>query len=170
MQQKASIAAKKHGRETFRHAVPLSDLETDDVMAAFRKACRGRGAMSREDLLKGVSLLLGYRRVGFGIQERLKGHLGAAIRRKIIGSDGQEVWLETKKMADYECADLVSFLCSVMRWDKEYDREEVIRALANYLGFRRLTDGVQAPIKSAINSAIRQGNIVAIGSTIRRIV
>jgi hypothetical protein len=125
--------------------------------------------MSREELLKEVSLLLGYQRVASAIQERLKGHLRAAIRRKIIVSNGHEVWLDTKSMDDYERADLVSLLGSVMRWDKEYDREEVIRALANYLGFRRLTDGVRAPIKSAINSAIRQGDIVGSISTIRRI-
>jgi glutaredoxin-related protein len=72
-------------------------------------------------------------------------------------------------MDDYECADLVSFLGSVMRLDTEYDREEVIRALSNYLGFRRLTDSVKSPIKSAINSAIRQGDIVGSRSIIRRI-
>ncbi len=144
-------------------------LETDEVIAVFRKACRGRGGISREDLFKEVSILLGYQRLSSGFKEPLKGHLRAAIRRKIIGTNGHEVWLETKKMADYERADLVSFLASVMRWNKEYDREEVIRALANYLGFCRLTDGVRSPIKSAINSAIRQGNIVATGPTLRRI-
>jgi hypothetical protein len=95
--------------------------------------------------------------------------LRAAIRRKIIGTNGHEVWLETKNMDDYARAHLVNFLSSVMRWDTEYDRKEVIRVLANYLGFRRVTDGARGAIKSAINSAIRQGNIVASGSTIQRI-
>lgn len=170
MQQKAaSITAKKHRRETFQHAVPLSDLKTDEVMAVFRKACQGPGGISREDLFKKVSILLGYQRLSSGFKEPLKGHLRAAIRRKIIGTNGNEVWLETKTTDDYECADLVSFLGSVMRLDTECDREEVIWALANYLGFRRLTDGIRAPIKSAINSAIRQGNIVGSRSTICRI-
>jgi hypothetical protein len=114
-QKAASITAKKHRRETFQHAVPLSNLQTDEVMAAFRKACRGRGAMSREELLKEVSVAQGCQHLSSGFKEPLKGHLRAAIRRKIIRTNGHEVWLETKSMDDYECADLVSFLGSVMQ-------------------------------------------------------
>ena len=125
--------------------------------------------MTRQELLKEVSTLLGYQRLGSSVGKRLKGHLRTAIRRKIIRTNGKEVWLATPTMNDYDRTDLVGFLGSVMRWGKEYDREEVIRALANHLGFRRLTKRMQGPIKSAINSAIRQGNIVATGPTIRRI-
>ena len=44
-----------------------------------------------------------------------------------------------------------------MRKGARYDREDVIPALARYLGFVRLTDTIREPIKSAINSAIRHG-------------
>jgi hypothetical protein len=46
---------------------------------------------------------------------------------------------------------------SVMRKGTSYKREDVIHALARYLGFVRVTDTIRQPIKSAINSAIRHG-------------
>ena len=57
-------------------------------MAAFRQAARGRGWLERDELLKRVSLVLGYQRLGPRIEEALRGHLRAAIRRRIIETDG----------------------------------------------------------------------------------
>ena len=57
-------------------------------MAAFRQAARGRGWLDRDELLKEVSLVLGYQRLGPKIEESLRGHLRAAIRRRIIEPDG----------------------------------------------------------------------------------
>ena len=44
-----------------------------------------------------------------------------------------------------------------MRKGTHYEREDVIHALARYLGFVRVTDTIREPIRSAINSAIRRG-------------
>jgi hypothetical protein len=44
-----------------------------------------------------------------------------------------------------------------MRKGANYEREDVIHALAQYLGFVRVTDTIREPIKSTINSAIRHG-------------
>jgi hypothetical protein len=43
----------------------------------------------------------------------------------------------------------------VRRKGAQYEREDVIHALACYLGFTRVTDTSRAAIRSAINSAIR---------------
>ena len=55
-----------------------------------------------------------------------------------------------------------------MRRGKSYDREEVIYATAHHLGFKRVSETVRSPIKSAINSAIRQGVLDYEGSDIWR--
>ena len=47
--------------------------------------------------------------------------------------------------------------------------EDVIHALLRYLVFVRVTDAIRQPIKSAINSAIRQGLLGYEGSVIWRI-
>ena len=59
-------------------------------------------------------------------------------------------------------------LLSVMRKNTEYERHDVIRAVASHLGFRRLSETIRAPIKSTINSAIRQGLVGYNGSRISR--
>ena len=137
---------------------PIDEIETDDIMAAFRQAARGRGWLDRDELLKEVSLVLGYQRLGPKIDEALRGHLRAAIRRRIIETDGPNlVRAGTVTMADYEPDELVEVFRSVMRKGTSYDREEVIPALARHLGFVRLTDTIREPIRKAITRAIRQG-------------
>ena len=124
--------------------------------------------MDREELLKEVSLLLGYKKLGYKIEEVLRGHLRAAIRRKIIGTSGSDVWIETPTMDTYKQEELIDTLCSVMRKDREYERDDVIREVANHLGFKKLRDTVITPIKSAINGAIRRGILGYEGSRIWR--
>jgi hypothetical protein len=147
----------------------IDELDTDEVMAAFRQASRGRGWMERNELLKHVSLVLGYQRLGPRITESLHNHLRAAIRRRIIETDGPNlVHPGTATMADYELEDLRESFRSVMRKGTRYEREDVIHALARYLGFVRVTDTICEPIKSAINSAIRRGLLGYEGTSIWR--
>jgi hypothetical protein len=150
--QRSCVAEPAH------RSTPIDEIETDYIMAAFRQAARGRGWLDRDELLKEVSLILGYQRLGPKIEEALRGHLRAAIRRRIIEPDGPElVRAGTGTMSDYGLDDLRETFRSVMRKGTSYEREEVVHALARYLGFVRVTDTIRQPIKSAINSAIRQG-------------
>jgi hypothetical protein len=138
-------------------------------MAAFRQAARGRGWLDRDELLKGVSLALGYQRLGPKIEEALRGHIRAAIRRRIIEMDGPAlVRVGTASMADYEPDELREVFRSVMRKGTRYEREDVIQAMARYLGFVRVTDTIREPIKSAITSAIRRGLLGYYGSEVWR--
>jgi len=137
-------------------------------MAAFRQTARGQGWKGRDELLKEVSLALGYQRLGPKIEETLLGHLLVAIRRKIIESDSDLVRPGTATMEQYDLEDLRGTLCSVMRTGRRYEREEVIHAVARYLGFARVTDTVRQSIRSAINSGIRQGILGYEGDVIWR--
>jgi len=148
---------------------PIDQIETDTVMAAFRRAARGRGWLERDELLREVSLVLGYQRLGAKIDETLRGHLRAAIRRRIIEADGPSlVHAGTGTMADYGVDELRETFRSVMRKGATCEREDVIHALARYLGFVRVTDTIRQPIKSAIYSAIRHGLLRHEGGVIWR--
>ena len=137
---------------------PIDEIDTDEVMAGFRQASRGRGWMERDELLKEVSLVFGYQRLGPKVDEALRGHLRAAIRRRIIETDGPTlVHPGTSTMADYDLEELRESFRSVVRKGARYEREEVISSLARYLGFVRLTDTIRLPLKSAITGAIRHG-------------
>src|SRR5208337_252543 len=134
---------------------PIDEIDTDDIMAAFRQAARNRGWLDRDELLKEVSLALRYQRLGPKIDEVLRCQLGAAIRRRIIETDGPNlVRAGTVSMADYEPDELVEVFRSVMRTGTRYDREEVILALARHFGFVRLTETIREPISEAITHAI----------------
>ena len=137
-------------------------------MAAFRQAARGRGWIDRKEMLRDVAGLLGYERLSARVKETLKGNMRAAIRRGILESDGNLIRALSGTMDDYRREFLRDTLSSVMRKGTTYEREDVIRALACYLGFSRVTDAVREPIKSAINSAIRQGILSYAGGVIRR--
>jgi hypothetical protein len=149
---------------------PIDEIDTDEVMAGFRQASRGRGWMERDELFKEVSLVLGYQRLGPKIEEAMRGHLRAAIRRRIIETDGPNlVRAGAVSMADYETEELVEVFRSVMRKGTQHDREVVIPSLARYLGFVRLTDSTREPIRKAITRAIRQGLLTCEGSRIWRV-
>jgi len=162
------IAEEDEDAKTNKRPISIEDVETDRVMAEFRQESRKLGSTTRADLIKAVSRELGYRRLGSNIEDVLKGHLRAAVRRKIIGANGDEVWPETPTMDAYNRDELIDTFKSVMRKNQEYERDDVIRALANYLGFRRLTESVREPIKSAINGAIRRDVLSYQGDTIWR--
>lgn len=107
-------------------------------------------------MLREVAGVLGYQRLGTRIRESLKGHMRAAIRRGILESEGDYVRALTASMNDYTREALRDTLIAVMRKGSAYDREDVIHAVAQHLGFQRVREEVRQPIKSAINSAIRQ--------------
>ena len=160
---------EKEDRKTIRDGpLPIDELVTDKAMAAFRKAARGRMTMERDELIKKASKILGYNRISARLREALKSHLRAAIRRHIIGADNFGVWLETPKTGDYKRDDLIDTLHSVMRKGREYEREDVVRAVAGHLGFERLRETVEAPIRSAVNGAIRRGLLGYRGNCIWR--
>ena len=92
----------------------------------------------------------------------------AAIRRQIIEPDGDYVRAFTGSLTDYSRDELRDVLCSVMRRGTTYDRENVIQAATHYLGFRRVTENARNALKSAINSAIRQGVLDYEGSEVWR--
>lgn len=119
-------------------------------------------------MLRGVAGLLGYQRLGSRVKKALAGHMRAAIRRGIIEADDTSVRVLTATMNDYAREELRDTLISVMRKRTTYEREDVIYTVAHRLGFSRVTDTIRAPIKSAINSGIRQGILGYEGSVIWR--
>jgi hypothetical protein len=175
--EKASQVATKEAKAKARHTtveasprpIAFEEIDTDEIMAAFRQATRGRGWLEREELLKEVSLVLGYQRLGPKIEESLRGQLRAAIRRRIIEADGANtVRAGTATMADYNLEELRDAFRSVMRKGTDYERDDVIHSLDRHLGFARVTDTSRDAIKSAINSGIRQGILGYEGSVIWR--
>ncbi len=140
-----------------RPATSSEPFETNDVMAAFRQAARGKGWISDQYLFKETAKQFGYERLGSTIKTTLKGHMRAAIRRQIFERDGNCVRLTTNSLSDYARDYLRDVVCSVIRKGSTYEREDIIHAVAHHLGFRRVSENARNTVKSAINSGIRQG-------------
>jgi hypothetical protein len=159
---KKSSIGRNSSRTTNNHhggrSTSIDQFDNTEIMAAFRQAARGRGWIGRDELVKEVSVVLGYQRLRANTDETLRNHLRAAIRRRIIEADGASlVRPGTTTMADYTLDEFRTIFCSVMRKGASYDREDVMQAVVHYLGFSRLTDNIRQSLKSALNSAIRQG-------------
>jgi hypothetical protein len=161
--------SKKKSPPTRERPTPIEEWEADDVMAILRRVARKEGTVYRDEYIKAVSVAMGYGRLGEKIEAKLRNHLMAAVRRKILASRDKVVWLETPTMADYERADLERCVCAVMRKGKAYERDEVYLAASRRVGFSRLTDTVVAPIKSAIRRLVRKGIIETERSTLWRV-
>ena len=146
----------------------LEDFETEEVMAVFRQVLRPGGERTRLELLREVARGLGFKRLGRNIEDGLRGHLRAAIRREIVGVEGVDTVMQrSRNLADYDREEIRERL-SQMTDASGRDQEEVMRLVAAYYGFRRLTEGARAALRTAINSAIRHGVIERDGARLLR--
>ena len=143
-----------------RQPQPLVDLDQQAIMAAFRKACRNRGEISREDLLKAVASSLGYQRLSAKLRVKLQGDMRAAMMRGIILSNGDIIVTATRNVEDYDRDDLIKYACSVTTKGKLYEQDTVIRDTLKHLGFQRITEQMRSAVASAIRSGIRNGLFV----------
>ena len=99
-----------------------------------------RGWLDRDELLRHNSVVLGYQRLG--PDECLSGHLWAAICRRIIETDGTSLLhAGTGTMSDYGLYERRETFRSDMQKRTIYEREDVVHAMAGYLGFVRVTGG-----------------------------
>lgn len=140
--------------------LPLVDLDQLTIMAAFRKACRNRGEISRADLLKTVASSLGYQKLSAKLRVKLQGDMRAAMMRGIIQSNGEMIVPATQSVNDYDRDDLIKYACSVTKKGKPYEQDSVIRDTLKHLGFQRTTGRMRKTVISAIRNGIRKGLFV----------
>jgi len=137
--------------------IPIDQWETNDVMAVFRTVGRGRGFAERGEFIRNAARAMGYRRLGPRIDSVLKGHIRAALRRRILESDSDHLRIATPSISDYETDELVNDLRSIIRKGQIASREETIREVALQLGFQRITEQIRNAIRNAMRAAIRRG-------------
>ncbi len=153
---------------------PKADgLDADTGLPAFRQALTAQARWnSDDDLLRAVAQRLGYERLGSSVKEALRGHLRAALLRRIVErqEDGTPV-VGPRTLDAYTRDELIDAIPSVMRKGQAIDRDELMRAILHHFAFQRLTDPAHDALKSALNSAIRRGVLEASGpGRVRRLV
>lgn len=147
----------------------IDEYDVDEVLAAFRRVSHGQEHWQRGELLRAVASHLGFERLGSHIDEVLRGHLRAAVRRGVFAADeGDAVHRETRALQDYSREELRERLFQLVGAGAGMDQEDLMRLTANYYGFRRLTDSAREALRSAVNSAIRQGLLIREDGRLRR--
>jgi type I restriction enzyme S subunit len=139
--------------------VNLEALDTDALMAAFRQTLATQESWDTdEDLLRSLAQRFGYQRLGSRAKETLKGHLRAALLRRIaVREPDGTLALGPRTLDAYTRDELIDCIPSVLRKGQTLASEDLMRALLHHLGFQRLTDAAQEALKSAFNAAIRRG-------------
>jgi hypothetical protein len=144
------------------------DLGKIDLMALLRQ-CFGRGGpRDREAAIRDLCTAAGYERVGRRIRELADDAIRTAVRRGILSNEAGRVALATRSIEDYGRSQLKDqFLASLggSRWT---DRDEAVRQLARWLGFRRAGPAIDEAARSLINGLLREDRLEADGDAIRR--
>jgi len=138
----------------------IKAFNSDQVMVAFRRSCRGVRLMSRQDLIRSAAAHLGLEELDQENWDALNKQITVAARRKIISAEGDEIRLVTATFKEYESDVLTKAVTSVMRKGYEYERDAVTKAVAARFGFSNATKAMRERMKKIYNSAIRQ-NIIA---------
>lgn len=147
---------------------PISEREPFEIMAAIRQVFDDGIERDRDAAIRDVARALGYERIGDRIRESLDGDIRAAVRRGILQNANGCLSILCRTIDGYTRDHLVEMLLSDMggRW---WYRDEIIRATARYLGFRRTGPTITKALKSAINGAIRRGLLESEGPRVRRV-
>jgi NADH:ubiquinone oxidoreductase subunit E len=124
-------------------------------MSVIREVFSQNGELVRDDAIREIARMLGYRRTGPHIQEVIARDLMAASRRGLIYRDSGMYQLDCRTIDEYKRDDLVKYLAAAVgrTW---HTRDEAIKAASRYLGFRRTGRNIKAAFKSAINAGIRR--------------
>ncbi len=102
-----------------------------------------------------------------GFRVRYRNDIRTAVRRGILDNTAGQYSLLCRSITDYTCEHLVAMLLSDMggTW---WDRDELIRCTARYLGFGRTGSEIKKALKSALNGAIRRGLLEYDGARVRK--
>ena len=133
----------------------------------------GPGPFSRGQLLAMMRDFFRLGALGSRIRRELSGDIRAAVRRGIMDNRGGRYTFLCRHIGQYDPSFLrEQFLASLSaNGHKPYaliGRDEAICHAARFLGFRRTGGNIDEAFRSAINSAIRRGELERDGGLIRR--
>lgn len=128
---------------------------------------RGPGPYAREELLAEMRDYYNLGALGKKIRKELSSDIRTAVRRGILDNAGGKYSLLCRSIANYHPDFLrEQFLAAIDRsW---VTRAEAIRQASRHLGFRRTGASIEKALRSAINSALRRGELEKNGGNIRR--
>ncbi|HEY0513432.1 MAG TPA: restriction endonuclease subunit S [Thermoanaerobaculia bacterium] len=129
------------------------------VLAAIRQACWGAGEMTREDLIRRVAVRLGSPRFGKSVRAWLERHLEIALTRRIVARKGDLLTGVTPQFGRYDYGFLMATVERLMIRGVESRKDEVVRALAAYLGYGQVTPAIRERMDRVFQWAAQDGRL-----------
>jgi hypothetical protein len=144
-----------------------SGLEREDLMVIVRTFFSENSAMVREEAIRGVAKVFGYKRTGPRVRRDIEKALYTAVRRGILTNNDGTLSLLSRRIQDYERNFLKEqFVASLDRaWTS---REDAIRDFARWMGYSRAGSAIEDVARSLMNGLIREGRIESEGGKVRR--
>ncbi|MGE3843380.1 MAG: type ISP restriction/modification enzyme, partial [Vicinamibacterales bacterium] len=146
----------------------VEGLDADETACAIRQVFSAGGARDREAAVRELSEALGFQRVGPRIRERLDNAIRTAVRRGILENDGAGLRLQARSIEEYDRSFLKDQFLASLQGRSWTERDEAIRGLARWLGFRRTGPAIEDTARSLINGLIREQRLESDGDRIRR--
>ena len=140
-----------------RIGTTVTDI-SEKVLAAVRQSCWGAGEMTREELVRRVASRLRLK-LGKGARARLEKHVDAAIARRILARKGELLTGTTPTFGRYDFNFLISTAKNLTARGAEPEREEIVRAVAAYLGYGQVTPAIRERMDRVFLWAAQDGYI-----------
>lgn len=133
-------------------------LSPEEVLAAFRHVCWGGADRTDEEMIEAVAIRLKIHQPERDFSVELGPFLRTALDRLILGRrENGLLFGATPKISRYEDDFLFGVPGQVMREGVTYDRRQLSRALASWLGYDQLTVAMRDRFDEVLQEAIRRG-------------
>jgi hypothetical protein len=159
----------RNGKERSADQVGPTTVDLNDAMIKIRQLFSGSEVRDPEELADDLARALGHTTVTEDLAYQLSHAIDVAVRRGILERREEGLAIMARSIDDYERHFLKDQFVASQENGSWVDREDSIRRMARWLGFKRTGPSIELIAKSVINGLIREGRIESKGSQIRPI-
>ena len=135
----------------------LPGLSTEGVLAAIRRTSWGGAERTIDELIEAVAVRLKVPEPGPELQAVIGRHVEVALERRILARKGDRLVGATPKIGRYDGEFLLGVLGRVMREEAAYDRKQLSRMVASWLGYDQVTAAIRDRLDEIFQEAVRRG-------------
>jgi type I restriction enzyme S subunit len=132
---------------------------SERILTTVRQSCWGSGEMTREELVRKVAARLGCPKFGRNVRARLEAHVEAALARRILARKGDLLIGATPTFGRYDFVFLMRTVLALAEKGVEHEKDEVIDAVATYLGYGQVTVAIRERMERVLDWAAGNGEV-----------
>ena len=164
--QKGIAADNEISSDRIAIGMPSENVE---IACAVRTMFSDGVIRTRNEAIRGLAVVLGYKRVGSEVRVRMNGALIAAVRRGILVNSAKGLEIGAKSILLFEEDQIQKQFLSSLPGRSWTDRDAAILGFARWLGFARTGSQITKVAKFTIRTLSRQKKLEVDGTSIRRI-